>query len=243
MADEDHVVQKRNGKKLSYAKDNMERMPYEFYAEIFRKTEPTAISNRLGIPYDLGKQEFTVMFMGKRYRITHPEFAVSHVEGIEDLLCEPVSVCGDVVKSYYPLEEDVYAKILVLRYLLNSSVFSHNGEFRSYRELPSGDLYDRQFQGRCIFRLNRKYGNRLEMLKKVMDHLGAAPVKLGDMGYDLEIFEELYVRFILWEGDEEFPASSQVLFSSNFPAAFGAYDLAEVGEICINTFSNIEKIL
>ena len=81
------------------------------------------------------------------------------------------------------------------------------------------------------------------MLKKVMDHLGAAPVKLGNMGYDLEIFEELYVRFILWEGDEEFPASSQVLFSSNFPAAFGAYDLAEVGEICINTFSNIEKIL
>ena len=59
----------------------------------------------------------------------------------------------------------------------------------------------------------------------------------------MRIFEELYVRFILWEGDEEFPASSQVLFSSNFPAAFGAYDLAEVGEICINTFSNIEKIL
>ena len=76
-----------------------------------------------------------------------------------------------------------------------------------------------------------------------MNCLGASPLNLGDAGYELEIFEELYVRFIFWEGDEEFPASSQILFSSNFPAAFGTYDLAEVGEICINTCSAIEKLL
>ncbi len=228
MSDRMEAAEKENGKGMNYAKDSMERMPYEFYMEKYRQTAPVTISNRLGIPYDFSSQEFTVMFMGNLYRITYPEFTVCHVE--ED-------------KSYYLLEDDIYAKILVLRYLLSSSIFPHNGDFRSYRELPSGDLYYRQFQGRCILRLNRKYGNRLELFEKIMERLGAVSVKLGDVGYELELFEELYIRFVFWEGDEEFPPSSQILFSSTFPAAFGAYDLAEIGELCINMFSAIERLL
>ena len=91
--------------------------------------------------------------------------------------------------------------------------------------------------------MNRKYGNRLEIMERIMDTLGAAQVHMADKGYELEIFENLYLRFLFWEGDEEFPASSQILFSSNFPGAFDAYDLAEIGEICINTFNEIEKRL
>ena len=91
--------------------------------------------------------------------------------------------------------------------------------------------------------MNHKFGSRLEKFKEIMECIGAVSVRLGDIGYELELFEELYLRFIFWEGDEEFPASSQILFSSNFPAAFGAYDLAEIGEICINTFCAIEKQL
>ncbi len=235
MSDRVNAAPKGNEKKLNYAKDNMERMPYEFYLEKYQQADPVDISNRLGIPYDCTGQEFTIMFMGNLYHITYPEFTVSHMKEEKEQLCES--------GAYYPLEADVYAKILVLRYLLNSSIFPHNGDFRAYRELPSGDLYYRQFQGRCVFRLCRKYGNRLEALEQIMNCLGASSVKLGDMGYELEIFEELYVRFILWEGDDEFPASAQILFSSNFPAAFGTYDLAEVGEICINTFGAIEKLL
>ena len=165
---------------FDYAKDNMERRPYEFYIEEYRQADPIEISNRLGIAYDVQKSEFIIFFMGVNYHV------------------------------------------------------------RAYRELPSGELYYRQFQGRCIFRLNRKYGNRLETMERIMDTLGAAQVHMADKGYELEIFENFYLRFLFWEGDEEFPASSQILFSSNFPAAFDAYDLAEVGEICINAFDEIE---
>lgn len=213
---------------FQYAKDNMERMPYEFYMEHYQQADPVEISTRLGMPYDFEKKEFTVLFMNVVYHISYPDFTVMH-EGTE--------------KYFYPLEEDVYAKILVLRYLLYASMFSHNGDFRAYRELPSGDLYNRQFQGRCIFRLNRKYGNRLEIMEKIMRHLDAVSVKSSDRGYELEVFENLYIRFLFWEGDEEFPPSSQILFSSNFPAAFGAYDLAEVVEICINTFEAIDNLI
>lgn len=213
---------------FDYAKDNMERRPYEFYIEEYRQADPIEISNRLGIAYDVQKSEFIIFFMGVNYHVSYPDFRVSHEES---------EMC------FYPLEEDIYAKILVLRYLLNASVFPHNGDFCAYRELPSGELYYRQFQGRCIFLLNRKYGNRLETIEHIMDSLGAAQVHMADKGYELEIFENLYLKFLFWEGDEEFPASSQILFSSNFPGAFDAYDLAEIGEICINTFNEIEKRL
>lgn len=231
MTDGVEAPPRRQREKIEYAKDSMERKPYEFYMEKYQKSDPVSISTRLGISYNLAKQEFMLMFMGSIYYISYPDFAVRH----ENLETETI--------AYYPLEEDVYAKILVLRYLLNASVFYHNGDFRSYKELPSGDLYARQFQGRCIFRLNRQYGNRLGKFKEIMDCLGTSPVHLGDVGYELELFEELYLRFLFWEGDEEFSSSSQILFSSNFPAAFGAYDLAEIGEICINTFHAIEKRL
>ena len=128
MADDVQTVLGGHGKKIAYAKDNMERMPYEYYMEKFKMSDPVSISTRLGIVYNLAEQEFVFMFMGSLYYIHYPDFEVRH----GNLETE--------TSTYYPLEEDIYAKILVLRYLLNASVFPHNGEFRSYKELPLGDL-------------------------------------------------------------------------------------------------------
>lgn len=80
-------------------------------------------------------------------------------------------------------------------------------------------------------------------MERIMDTLGAAQVHMADKGYELEIFENLYLRFLFWEGDEEFPASSQILFSGNFPAAFDAYDLAGDWRNLYYTFNEIEKRL
>ncbi len=54
----------------------------------------------------------------------------------------------------------------------------------------------------------------------IMEHISAIPVKHGDIAYEVEIFPEYKIQMILWEGDEEFPPSSQILFSDNFPVSF-----------------------
>ena len=46
---------------FDYAKDNMERRPYEFYIEEYRQADPIEISNRLGVAYDVQKLEFTIL--------------------------------------------------------------------------------------------------------------------------------------------------------------------------------------
>ena len=55
--------------------------------------------------------------------------------------------------------------------------------------------------------------------------------------------DNLFVKFILWAGDDEFPPSSQILFSDNFAASFAAEDLAVVGDISINMMKALEKKL
>ena len=75
---------------FDYARDNMERRPYEFYIEEYRQADPIEISNRLGIAYDVQKSEFIIFFMGVNYFVTYPDFRVSHEES---------EMC------FYPLEE------------------------------------------------------------------------------------------------------------------------------------------
>ena len=43
----------------------------------------------------------------------------------------------------------------------------------------------------------------------------------------LSIYPGYQIQMILWEGDDEFPPSSQILFSDNFPVSFAAEDMAE----------------
>ncbi len=63
----------------------------------------------------------------------------------------------------------------------------------------------------------------------------AVSVKHGDIAYEVEIFPEYKVQMILWEGDDEFPPSSQILFSDNFPVSFQAEDMAVMGDVIIGS--------
>ena len=213
---------------FDYAKDSKERMPWQHYLKEFKESNPLDISKRLGISYDIEKQTFELYFMGSIYYIHYPNFEVTHKNDN---------------KVSYPLEDNQYAKILIARYFLQANPTSYKGEFLSYRDIPWGEVYYRQFYGRCIGRLSRKYGNKVDLFNKVMDKMQANKAKYGDSAYDLEFMKDLYVRFIIWQGDDEFSPSAQILFSDNFPSSFSAEDLAYVGDICMNTFGAIENTI
>lgn len=208
---------------LNYEKDSKERMPWEHYSEQYRNADPKEIAERLHIPYDEEKGALTLTFFGTEYRITWPDFEVTHT-------------ADDI--GFYPLEEMIYAKILTIRFLLNGNASTGTGKFKTYREMPWGEVYLRQFDGRCIKRLAFSYGNRLADFRAIMEHIHAAPVSSGDAAYEVEIFPEYRVRMILWEGDEEFPPSSQILFSDNFPVSFQAEDMAVMGDVIIGALKS-----
>ncbi|MDO4621685.1 MAG: DUF3786 domain-containing protein [Eubacteriales bacterium] len=207
-------------------KNNLQEQPVEFYTQKYREADPAEIAARLQIPFDAEKDCFTVRMFKKTYSVNWPEFGYAMIE--------------EGPNTYDPLARDNGARILMLRYLLFANPTPETGSFISFRDMPSGDLYIQPFQGRCIMRTNRKYGTRKEVFCKVCEKAGAAAGKGGDASYDIEVFDGIFVRFIIWEGDDEFPASSQILFSENIRTAFETYDLAEMGGIILNMMGALE---
>ena len=213
---------------FDYAIDSKEQRPYEYYLKTYQEIDPKEISERTGFFYDEERKVFTVVFMGSTYEISFPDYEISHKED---------------EKGVYPLEEAMNAKIFMVRYLSEKAKTPSSGKFLTYREVPWGEVYFRQFQGRCLMRLAFSYGNKLEAFKKVMTAMGAKPLEQGDCAFELEFMEGFFIRLILWEGDDEFPPSSQILFSDNFAVTFAAEDLAVAGDICINMMKAVERKL
>lgn len=205
--------------------NNKELVPLEHYLEEYAKASPEEMSSRTGFPYDTEKQQFQVTFFGRKYVVTWPEFSAT---------CLDDTYAFDALKSMNP------AKILVVRFLLEGATANGTGKFLTYREVPWGELYYRQFNGRCMMRLAYGFGNRLHSFRKAMEAMHAQPVKAGDAAYQVEVFPGYYVQFLLWEGDEEFAPSSQILFSDNFPAGFHAEDLVVVCDVLITILKNLQ---
>ena len=213
---------------LNYERDSKEKMPWEHYMEQYRNADPKEIAQRLGIVYNDNDKFFTLQFLGTEYQITYPDFVVTHTE--DD-------------KKYYPLEEMIYAKILTIRFLLGGAKSAGSGKYKTYREMPWGEVYLRQFDGRCIKRLAFSYGNRIAHFNAIMEHIGAVPVKFGDTAYEVTIYPGYQIQMILWDGDEEFPPASQILFSDNFPISFEAEDMAVMGDVIIGSFKSFGKVI
>lgn len=210
---------------LNYEKDNLTQQPYQHYLKRYQETTPFSISERTRLSYAEEEKVFFVRFLGEIYKVSYPEFTIIHQT-------ENTGI--------YQLEESIQAKILLLRYLVDGDAATFSGKLLSYHDLPWGEVYYRQFRGRCIFRLAKTYGNRLEVFQKLMEQMQGLKKEYGDISYEFELMSGLHLCFVLWEGDEEFAPSAQILFSDNFPAAFSAEDVAYVGDIVIDYMKKVE---
>lgn len=206
---------------VPYEKDNKERIPFEHYLEEYSKIDPKEAAERCQVPYDEDTQQFHIRLMGYSYLVSYPDFEVKKEREEEE--------------GAFLLLTSVPAKISVLRFLTQGQLVTGTGKYLTYREVPWGEVYFRQFEGRCLMRLKFGFGFKLDKFAEAMEKLHAKKIDMGDVAYEFEYINGLYVRFILWAGDDEFPPSSQILFADNFPYAYQAEDLAVVGDISITT--------
>ena len=212
---------------MTEVENNKEMVPLGHYLEQYEKADPAEISERCGTVWNADAGCFTLHFLHRTYMVDWPHFQVH---------------TGDEDDLYASLVKSNQAKIFVLRYLLEGSLLPSAGAFLTYREVPWGEVYYRQFDGRCKKRLAFGYGTAAAKLKQFssgMERLGARALPGADAAYEYEILPGYRVRFLIWLGDDEFPPSSQILFSDNFAAAFHAEDLVVACEIMINALKQI----
>ena len=191
--------------------DNKTGKPLEYYRAAFAQAVPAELSARSGIAF--GDGAFKTTFLSKPVSILWPD----------------MTVVDDGGRRLSPA-----VHILLGRLLLEGTVSPGSGRFLAYRELPWGSVYNAQFTGRCIRRFAASYGARLADFCLACEGLRAQKISGADAAYEIEFLPGLNVRLYIWEGDEEFPASAQMLFSDNFSAAFTAEDIAVAGDLILN---------
>ena len=192
--------------------NHKEEVPFAHYEELFRGLDPVEAVNRTGAKWD-GK-EFYVNLLGREFAISHPEYALRPLDG-EKLPPLPVQT-------------------FLLRYLLESKAAAWSGQWKTFREMPWGEMYIKPYTGRVLTRAAFTFGTRVAAFKAACEKMGAVPLSHGDAGYQFDLIGGYRMQILVWEGDEEFPPNAQVLYSDNFAEGFAAEDRVVAGDILIS---------
>ncbi len=197
--------------------NNKEQVPFAYYEELFAKADPQEIASRLPeVGWD--GQSFTVGLLNRKFEISHPKYAIRPLDG----------------GALPPLPTQTF----LLRYLLEGKSLSANGNWLTFREMPWGELYIKPYTGRVLTRAAFTFGTKVAAFKKAAQAMGAQEVKSGDAGFLFPLVGRYAMQILVWEGDEEFPPSAQVLYSDNFAQGFAAEDRVVAGDILIGTIKS-----
>ena len=88
-------------------------------------------------------------------------------------------------------------------------------EYIPFRDVPGTSVFDAAFKKSSAEPFANHFSGRLDSFCKACESLSGTKLPYGDAGYSIPIWGNLYLRIIFWDGDEEFPASVNVLFDKN----------------------------
>ena len=187
--------------------NHKEEVPFAHYQGLFETADAAKMAARTGAKWENGK--FYVNLLGVEYGITHPDYSIA-------------PGCPLPVQTF------------LIRYLLEGKKIPWNGAWKTFREMPWGELYIKPYTGRVLTRAAFTFGTRLEAFKAACEKMGATPLSHGDAGYQLDFLGEYKMQVMVWEGDDEFPPNAQVLYSDNFENGFAPEDRVVAGDILIS---------
>ena len=191
--------------------NHKEEVPFAHYEGLFRALDPAEASQRTGTAWD--GSEFFVKLLGTEYAIAHPDYAIRALDG------------GKVP----PLPTQTF----LLRWLLEAKQAPWHGDWKTFREMPWGEMYIKPYTGRVLTRAAFTFGFRLDAFRAACEKLGGTKLPHGDAGYEFTLIGDYKIRILVWEGDDEFPPNAQVIYSDNFAEGFAAEDRVVAGDILI----------
>ena len=197
--------------------NHKEEVPFAHYEAQFRKLDTQSVRDRLPrVKWD--GNEFYVNLLGREYAISHPDCVIRATDG----------------GALPPLPVQTF----LLRYLLESKDVSWAGTWKTFREMPWGEMYIKPYTGRVLTRAAFTFGFKLKAFAAACEKMGAAPLNHGDVGYEFDLIGNYKMQILMWEGDDEFPPNAQIIYSDNFAEGFAAEDRVVAGDILISTIKS-----
>ena len=139
---------------------------------------------------------YVIPFMDSAYRIDPVQKSISNADGN----------VGTPVKSHLAM--------LLLAYLNGADPMEPSGNWVTASQLPGGDLFFSGPHGLPVAPLLARYGEKPDEFLDRCRKLGAEVLEFGDASVSFSALPKLPVAFVLWAGDDEFPADLKVMFDS-----------------------------
>ncbi len=156
--------------------------------------EPQDIAQRAGVRYDAAVREFAVPFLNQEHRVRYPSGEVYLAQG------------GTA---------QIANKILILHYLEQAEGVPLHHKWISFKEIPGGQIYINPFYNRAIRPLVNLFGRDPQGMIAAGLALGGKRESLGDASVVVPVFPMVPVAYVIWEGDEEFEPSGNILFDES----------------------------
>ncbi len=161
-----------------------------------------------------------ITFLNKTIHITIPQFVFT-ANGSDDV--------------------HIWEKIVILHYLANSDGTDLAGSMINYKQVKDGSLYFPTFDKRSIKPLVAVFGEAPHMLVKASASLGAEEIDYGDVGIKIMAFPMVPLFFVIWKGDEEFPAEGGIMFDASIEKRLSAEDIAVLCQQIVFRIIKIKK--
>jgi hypothetical protein len=187
--------------------------------DVFLEKNPEEMSKNSNCIYDKDKNTFYVTCMGKDFEVIYPDGNICNIKDKDE-------------------EVPLIWEILILHYLAGAKGTPLQEKMISFKELPGGSIYIDPFNKRTLKPLLKIFGNCPEMIIEIGKKFNGKKSSLGDYSITINAFPNIPITYVIWEGDDEFPPSGNVLFDASAPdylhtedyaylASFTVYEMAK----------------
>ena len=185
----------------------------KFFRELAEKN-PVDVCRSALCTYDAKKRFYTVAVWGDDYLISPCEHSIKRAT---DNLPAP----GEIFYFF------------ILHYLLHSKESEVNNEWISEKQIPGGGLFFTVSHEIPTSLISDRYNNDIDGFKRRCEQMQGRPLELADASYCFNITPRIPVAVLFWDGDEDFPPESKLLFDKSI-AGILAPDivLALAYEVC-----------
>ena len=109
----------------------------------------------------------------------------------------------------------------------------------TFPQLRDTSVFEAAFQNAILRPLAATFSGHAGALRRALEAMGGTPLPTGDVGYQVEAFACIPVRYLFWEGDDEFPAQANMLFDASATdyihgesiVTIGSYGLSRLAEL------------
>ncbi|HDZ91691.1 MAG: DUF3786 domain-containing protein [Deltaproteobacteria bacterium] len=157
------------------------------------KMDPEDVCRRAQCGYDRDGGCYSLTVWGEEYKIYPAQSRIVRLwDGRDDM--------------------NILFALFIVQYLLTARDIPVIGEWVSEKDLPDGAAFFRGPHAIPTHLIAKRYGDSPGEFCERCELLHGTALDLADEAYSFRIAPRIPVAVLLWEGDDEFPAESKVLF-------------------------------